>query len=191
MELMVVLAIIAVVALLSYPSYQAWSANQKLRDGVESFLTDLVRARTKAMEEGRAYRCYWETGGGGYHIAPDEMEFWPELSGSAIGPTVSEAASLPGAWQCHQKLPEGISFQGASANPLAAEAGRTSSGNLSGGGEYIVFQANGSTTILLSDGTEPPQIDIMIGNDRGEQRVLRLRAVTSVMTVFNPRLPQP
>ena len=189
LELMAVLAIIALISFMTYPSFQAWTQSQKLREGVDEFRTNLIKARTKAMEEGRAYRCYWQTGGNSYRIAADEIEHWPELTGSAIGPSVSAAASVPGAWECNQTLPEGVQFLGASANPLAAETGRNTGGGLSGGGEFLIFQPDGTTLVLLPDGTEPPQIDIFIGAANGEERVLRLRAVTSVMVVFNPRVP--
>jgi prepilin-type N-terminal cleavage/methylation domain-containing protein len=188
MEILVVLALMALIAFLSYPSFQAWTQSQKMRDGVDNFRVDLVKARTKAMEQSRAYRCSWDVGSGGYRIAPDEVEFWPNLADAANGPTSSGTALEDAPWIQEQTLPEGVTFLGASANPLEAAMGRSSVGG-SGGGEYLVFQADGSATVLLPDGTEAPQIDIAIGAVNGEQRVLRLRAVTSVMTIFNPRLP--
>lgn len=187
MELLVVLAIIAVIAFLSYPSFQAWSQSQKLRDGVETFREDLIKARTKAMEQSRAYRCSWDAGSGVYRIAPDEVEFWPSLADAANGPTGSGAGVEDAPWQHEQMLPEGIRFLGASVNPLEASAGKATGGGTQG--NDVIFQSDGSATILLPDGTEAPQIDISIGSSNGEERVLRLRAVTSVITIFNPRLP--
>src|SRR5437870_771960 len=86
LEVIVAVAVIAVVAGMVAPAFEVWLKAQKLSESVEAFRMNLVKARTRAMTEGRSYRVAWEANGSSYRIAPDELEDWPDLQGSLAGP---------------------------------------------------------------------------------------------------------
>ena len=167
LEIIVAVAVVAVVAAMAAPAFDVWLKSQNLGESVEAFRMNLVKARTRAMVEGRTYRVAWEVGGSAYRIAPDELEDWPDLAGSSAGPLYSDAAGLPG-WTLVDYLKESIGFaQGAEQ-------------------AFILFRPNGTASILAADGSERSQIDIAIANQKGNVRMVRLRAVTGGTTVFNP-----
>lgn len=169
MEILVALAILAVTAAITLPAFDGWMQGQKLSESVDSFRMNLVKARTRAMEEGRTYRVAWQPSSGSYRIAPDELEDWPELSGSPAGPLFSDAAGLPG-MSLVDALRDGVHFLP----------------NADFGQAFILFRPNGTASILVEDGTERSQADIPIANEKGESRVVRVRAVTGGTTAFNP-----
>src|SRR5204862_6236705 len=113
----------------------------KLSESVEAFRMNLVKARTRAMTEGRSYRVAWEANGSSYRIAPDELEDWPDLQASPAGPLFSDAAGLPG-MVLTDTLKEGVGFVpgGGGVQDL--------------GQAFILFRPNGTGTILLADGSE-------------------------------------
>jgi prepilin-type N-terminal cleavage/methylation domain-containing protein len=183
-ELLLVLAILSVVIGVSWFALGGWIDERSMIEGVEKFRTNLVKARALAMQEGRSYRGTWQQGGQFYRIAPDEIERWPDLAGSPLGPTTSAAASLPGGWICEDNLPQRVQFQQASGVPLG-EGAMIPTGSVSS----VVFLPNGTIDIYSDDGQEQPQVELTIINQRRDQLTLRLRAVTGSISVFNPRNP--
>jgi prepilin-type N-terminal cleavage/methylation domain-containing protein len=186
MEIIVTLAIIAVVAGMTVPAYFSWLQGQKLGESVDEFRTNLVRTRTRAMMEGRCYRLAWDVGAATYRIAPDELDDWPELAGSPAGPLFSDAAGLQG-FVVVDSLRDGIVFAPSlpiAFGPAAVSAASSATSDL--GPIYVLFRPNGTASILVADGSERSQVDIAIANERGEQRIIRVRAVTGGTTTFNP-----
>ena len=186
LEVSVTVAIIAVVAAMTVPVYIAWLESQNLGESVDMFRTNLVKTRTRAMEEGRSYRVAWDVGAGTYRIAPDELDDWPDLAGSPAGPLFSDAAGLQGLVVV-DALKDGIQF--APSVPNTSGSGgqaQQSTATSDLGPIYILFRPNGTASILVGDGTERSQVDIAVANKRGDQRVIRVRAVTGGTTTFNP-----
>lgn len=173
LEVIIAIAIIVVVAALAIPSFDGWFQTQYLLEGVDIIRTDLLRARTRAMEDGQPYRFAWEPGGTSYRIAPDVTDYWPELAGQPGGPLFSSAAS-PGSG--------GLVFEEQLQHNLrltpGAEAGVS--------GLYIVFMPDGSARIFGDDGSEMPFVDLIVSNARQEQRTIRIRAVTGGSTTLPP-----
>lgn len=181
-ELLLVLAILAVVIGASWVALGGWLEEKSLVEGIEKLRTNLVKARALAMTEGRAYRSAWVPGSEQYRIAPDEVEFWPDLAGSSLGPMTSAAASVPG-WVCEQALPDRVQFLEATGMTLGADQ------FIGGTVSFIVFLPDGTIQIISDDGLEQPQMELPLTNPRGDILALRLRAVTGSITIFNPRTP--
>ncbi len=173
LELLLVLAIIVLISTASWPSLKAWFQGHHLTQAVDLVRTQWVKARTLAMEEGRAYRFAWQTGSGLYRLAPDDLENWPELQGTLAAPRLWGGNS-PGL-VIEETLPEGVQF--------AAGEGATSDGGWCR--ETIVFRPNGTTLILSVDGLERPEIQVGLVDSGGHVNVLQLRGLTGVVTVFD------
>jgi hypothetical protein len=169
---MLVLVLLVIVAAVSWPYFDRWFQAHRLTQAVDTVRTQWVKARTLAMEEGRAYRFAWQAGSGIYRLAPDDLEHWPELQGTLAAPRLWGGNS-PGLL-VEDKLPEGVQFlasQGATGN---SDAGWCK--------ETIVFRPNGTTLILSTDGIERPEIEVALTDSRGRVNVLQLRGLTGVVT---------
>jgi prepilin-type N-terminal cleavage/methylation domain-containing protein len=84
-EILLVIAILVIVGAIAYPSFSAWSRNQRLQEATDVFQTGCVRARTRALEEGRPYRLQPGSSDGSFQVflAPhadlyDETPGWEE-----------------------------------------------------------------------------------------------------------------
>jgi len=96
-ELLAVLVIMMIVAGVGVPATTGWLRLQRLQDAVDGLRTDWIKARTLAMDEGRAYRFHVLPNQTGYRIAPDESQFWPEHA-SGVNAPPSAGDEEPGAW---------------------------------------------------------------------------------------------
>jgi prepilin-type N-terminal cleavage/methylation domain-containing protein len=166
LELVLVLSLLVLVAAMSWPSFDAWFQGHRLGQAVDIIRTQLIRARTQAMEEGRPYRFYYETGTGVFRIAPDEVENWPELAGAAFGPRTSSMGLAPGL-MLEDSLPEGVQI----LSPLA-QAPPTFS-----------LEADGTAKLFAIDGSEMPVMPILFMDVRGTSRLIEVRAVTGSTSV--------
>lgn len=173
LEVVITMAIIVVVAAMAFPSFDAWFQTQHLLEGVDTLRTDLLRARTRAMEDGQPYRFAWEPSGTSYRIAPDVTDYWPELAGLAGGPLFSSAASAGAG---------GLVFEEQFQHNLRL----IPDGNVDASGLFIVFQPDGSARIFGSDGMEMAFVDLILSNGRRDQRVVRVRAVTGGSSTLPP-----
>ncbi len=172
MEILLVMAIIAVIAALAFPSFDAWFQTQHLLEGVDTLRTDLLRARTRAMEDGLPYRFAWEPGGTSYRIAPDLTDHWPELAGLAGGPLFAQSADGASG---------GIVFEEQFQHNLRL----TPASVLGGEGLFIIFQPDGSARILGPDGMEMAHVDLIVSNAQQQERTVRVRAVTGTAAILS------
>ncbi len=174
MEVIVVLAIIAIVGAMALPAFDSWMQSQQLSESVDQLRTHLLQARTRAMEESRAYRFAWDENGSSYRIAPDEIEDWPDLVASQAGPMLGNSMQTSGLVIEHT-LGDKVKF-------LPSEA------SMGLGPIYILFKPSGEAVVLSSDGIELASVDVVLMNHRQEQRAVRVRAITGSSTVINPEL---
>lgn len=189
MEVIIALAVVAVVAAMAVPAYLSWMQSQQLGESIDLLRTHLVQTRTRAMEEGRTYRFAWEPTGNLFRIAPDELEDWPDLSGTPAGPLFSDAAGVAG-FVMEGSLKGDVSF--VPVGPVTAGPGAMPEGTVATSAEgriFILFRPNGTANILLEDGSERAQADIGIASGQGVTRIVRVRAITGGTTVFNPGVP--
>jgi type II secretory pathway pseudopilin PulG len=172
LEILLVLALLLLVAAASWPSFEAWFQSQRLRQALDTVRTHWVKARTLAMEEGRPYRFAWEAGGTNYRLAPDDLEDWPDLAGTAGGPQISAANYGPGL-VVEGVLPEGVQFlaPGGEAGGWARDT--------------VVFQPDGSVKLYSADGSEPPELAVAFVDRSGQARALQVRGLTGVITVVS------
>ncbi len=172
MEVIVVLAIIAIVAAMAIPAFDSWLQSQQLSESVELLRTHLLQARTRAMEESRTYRFAWDENGNRYRMAPDEVEDWPDLAGSMTGPMLGNSSGTSGL-VLEQSLQEQVRFL---PNDLTLGLGPI----------YVLFRPSGETVILAVDGSELAAVDVLMINNRQEQRAVRIRSITGSSSVINP-----
>jgi hypothetical protein len=156
--MVLVLALIVVAASLSFPLVQSMLADHHLRAA-----SDLVRSRwadmrSRATEEGRAYRFAVRENMGSYRIAPDDTAFWE--GGGAGG----------AAWVLEEDLPHEVFFC------FSEEATR-------GSGPPTPGQGWTGTIVLQADGTAVEDVQIMLGKVGLAPVVLRMRALTGAATV--------
>jgi Tfp pilus assembly protein FimT len=104
-EVLLVLALLVIVAALALPSVEAMYADHKVQAAADLLRSAWADARTRAMEEGQAYRFAVVLGKGNFRIAPDSADHW---SGGDASPAGSAGAALV----VSTALPKGISFRG-------------------------------------------------------------------------------
>lgn len=180
LEVMLVLAILAIVAAMSWPAFDAWFQSQYLSEAADVVRTNWVKARARAMDEGRPYRFAWRPNEQEFRIAPDEMDYWPDLVGSITGPQSNDAQSLPGI-VIEKKLPSRITF---TTSPTDGSGGNAGNGGWCD--TFLIFQPDGSARVMAADGSDPPQLDVAVANERGQIKTLRMRAITCVVTLVSP-----
>jgi prepilin-type N-terminal cleavage/methylation domain-containing protein len=176
MEIVLVLAVMVLVAGMSWPYFEAWFQSYRLQEGVDIVRTHWIKGRTHAMEEGRPYRFAWIENGGYYRLAPDDVEHWPDMPGVS-----TSGAGYPVGLVVEGNLPEGVRF---------LPEGEGVIGQLeSGGGGWtetaIVFQADGTASILDGMGVELPEIQVFLADPTKRTYALQLRALTGVVTAVN------
>jgi type II secretory pathway pseudopilin PulG len=71
-----------------------------------------------------------------------------------------------------ETLPDGVQFLAGSGNGSSAS---------------VLFWPDGTAKILAADGTERPEVEIVLADRQGQARALRLRALTGTTTVVNVR----
>lgn len=168
LELLLVLAIIVLVGTMSLPVFQTWMASYRIQEGMDQLRTQIVRGRTLAMNEGRLYRLGWQPGSSDFRIAPDTLEQWPELAGTVFGPRFSGMTEPPGT-VIEAMLPAGIVF-------LQSPDGLTS----------VVFRPDGTARLFAADGSERMEGLILLSDDAGQMRALRLRGLTGHAVPVRP-----
>jgi prepilin-type N-terminal cleavage/methylation domain-containing protein len=163
-ELVLVLALIVLLAAMAYPSLDAMYADLKVQAAADEVRAAWVTARTQAVNEGRAYRFAVIPNGDRFRVAP--------LAGGA-GSSAGADRSVVG----ERTLPKGITFR--------------MSGNVSsGGGDGDGFT---NVVVFLADGTAQEDREIVLSGRDARPLVVRLRALTGVVTVqpYQPERGQP
>jgi len=179
LELLLVLGVLILVTAIAYPSLEAWYEGYRLQEAVDKVREVWIRGRTLAMNEGRPYRFAFILNAGGYRLAPDDFENWPELVGSPAGPRQSGIGFALGR-TIEEDLPEGVIFYN-------WEEAQTAFVDTSSGWsrEAIVFWPDGTARLAGQDGVERTETLVVIRDRHGRSRSLHLRAMTGVISVQN------
>jgi prepilin-type N-terminal cleavage/methylation domain-containing protein len=175
-ELVLVIALIGILLGLTYPSVDAMYAHLKLKAAADAVRGALATARAHAMDDARSYRFAVVANQGNYRVAPDGSEFWSGGEPPAAGDSSSPPLLLEDA------LPRGIAFT------LDASRGGSS------GGDTILPPGSvdpgqwSRVVAFLPDGTATEDVQITLQLN-ARVLVLRLRALTGVVTVQEPGRP--
>jgi prepilin-type N-terminal cleavage/methylation domain-containing protein len=164
LEVTLVLAVIVLVAAMAYPSIEAMYGDVRLTAAADQIRARWADARTKAIEEGRAYRFAVQADGK-FRVAPDADDFWSGGGGTPAANTESNDPDAP-PLILEDALPKGVLF-----------GDETNSGGGSDGGPW--------TTILkfFPDGTASADRTITIQAEGYRTVQLKVRALTGAVTV--------
>jgi prepilin-type N-terminal cleavage/methylation domain-containing protein len=167
LEVMLVLAIIVILAAVAYPSVEGMYSGVRLRAAVDGLRGALMRARAHAMDETQPYRFAVAPGQGNYRVAPENAGYW----GGGASPPPADPNNPP--LVLEESLPKGIRFtlNGMGGGDSSAPPGGSDAG---GWAQVVTFLPDGSAT-------EDMQIAVQAPGTR--PLVLRLRAMTGVVTV--------
>ncbi len=165
-EMLLVLALILLVAAIAVPSLDAWFQSYRVQEAADDLQTALIKARTRAMEEGRPYRFEWGVlNERFYRLAPDDAVHWAELQDSPVPPSLSGFDDPPGL-TIETELPEGVRFVG--------------------GLDTVIFQPDGTAKIYSNQGDQ--FVLVILEDWRGRRRILQIRGLTGGVTVvINPQ----
>jgi prepilin-type N-terminal cleavage/methylation domain-containing protein len=168
LEVVLVLAIIVIMAALAYPSVEGMYSGVRQRAAVDGVRGALMQARAHAMDETQPYRFGVAPGQGNYRVAPDSPGYW----GGGAGPP-ADPSNPP--FILEEALPKGIRFTlngaGGGADPGSNSPGSTEPG------------AWAQVVTFLPDGTATDDVQIAVQAAGTRPLVLRLRAMTGVVTV--------
>jgi prepilin-type N-terminal cleavage/methylation domain-containing protein len=85
MEVVLVLALVVILASMAWPVIDAMQAGPRLTAGTDTVRSAWSKARTRAVEERRAYRFAVKDNSGTFRVAPDTPEFWGDSEGMDDG----------------------------------------------------------------------------------------------------------
>jgi hypothetical protein len=160
-------------AALVVPNIDAMYADYRLAAAVDGVRASWAQGRSHAMDEGRAYRFAIVPGKGNYRVAPDSADYW---TGSGP-PTPTNPANPP--LVLEEALPKGIIFT------TTAAANQYAGGDTAfpvGGVESSQWSP---TALFLPNGTARDNVEIVFQARGCKPRILRLRALTGVVTSRN------
>jgi prepilin-type N-terminal cleavage/methylation domain-containing protein len=166
-EVLLVLAILVILAAITYPSLDSMYGGYKVQAAADQVRGAWASARSRAVDEGRAYRFSVVQGKGNFRVAPDSHDFWK----SSEPPRTEDSANPP--LILGDALPKGISF----GDQLPANTDTILPAD-------HIDPASWSTVLtFLPDGSvrEDAAIAVRMKGTRG--LVLRLRALTGVVSV--------
>lgn len=156
LEVTLVLAVMLVLASIILPSVDAMYGDLRTQSAADAVRARWAEARTRAVEDGVAYRFGAIPETGKYRLAPDAPEFWSGGGGNALPDSDAEPMIV------EDELPSGVTF---------AEAGG------GGGGDYR------SIATFLADGTAREDVEITFIARSSGPLVMRLRSLTGAVTV--------
>jgi prepilin-type N-terminal cleavage/methylation domain-containing protein len=164
LEVILVMAVIVLLTAMALPSIETMYGDMKVTAAADQIRGRWADARTKAIEEGRAYRFSTQPDGK-FRIAPDAGDFWGG-SGTASDSTTANDSDTP-PLVLEDSLPKGIAFADES----------TGGGDNSDGGSW--------TTVLtfLPDGTASADKTITLQIEGCRPVQLKVRALTGAVTV--------
>jgi prepilin-type N-terminal cleavage/methylation domain-containing protein len=163
LEVTLVMAVIVLMAAMAWPSIEAMYGDVKLTAGADLVRARWADARTRAIEDGRAYRFATQPDGK-FRVAPDADDFWGGGSGTSNDPgNGNDTPPLV----VEDALPAGIGFADESNGPA----------DTSDSGPW--------TTVLkfLPDGTASADKVITLHADGYRSVLLKVRALTGAVTV--------
>jgi prepilin-type N-terminal cleavage/methylation domain-containing protein len=156
-EVLLVMAILLTLAVVAYPTLSAMYGDVKVKTAADQVRASCTEARTRAIEDGRAYRFAVQPDTGQFRVAPDASEFWD-------GSNVSQDENAP---------PAHIE-EGTLAGPIVFEVDP----NLPRSGEWS------SVAIFNPNGTCQADVEITLKDDDDSTPVVvRIRAMTGAISV--------
>jgi hypothetical protein len=173
-ELVLVLALMIILAAIAFPSLDSMYGGFKVMSAEDMVRSAWARARSKAIDDGVAYRFCVVAGKGNFRIAPDLDDFW---TGKEGGTSHLDTGTPPLVVQ--DVLPKGVRFitgkpdQGGGVDP--------------GGDTIVPAGAVDPSTwtnpiVFLPDGTARDDAELTLSVRGAIPRVLRLRGLTGVVT---------
>jgi hypothetical protein len=172
MELALVLALIIIITALAYPSLDAMYGSYRATAAADMVRASWASARSRAVNDGQSYRFAVVFGKGNYRIAPDSADAWSGGDGAANSttpPLIVEDA-----------LPKGVCF---------TNSGPGGGGDLSPSSDTVLPPGSVDpasytpTAVFLPDGTARDDVEITFVTRGAQPVVLRLRALTGIVTV--------
>lgn len=161
-ELMLVLAVLVIMAALAFPTLESMSGPFRLDQASDMVRARWAQGRSRAINEGRAYRFGVLANQGNFRLAPDGPEFWP--SGGKPGDGLVEEGTLP----------KGVRFN--MAEPSQSQAGAAPSTNGNNGGPWQ------TVATFLPDGSAQDDVEITFTTTGARPVALKLRALTGAVT---------
>ncbi len=128
LEMLLVLALILLISVAATPSLLSMLSDAKLQAAADHLRARFAEARSRAIQENRAYRFAVMPGQSDYRLAPDSPEYWGEgqpPGEEAVAPLIIE-----------DKLPENIPFQPGEGQGRGGDSG--------GWVHLLSYQADGS-----------------------------------------------
>jgi prepilin-type N-terminal cleavage/methylation domain-containing protein len=177
-ELLLVCAVVVVLGAAVYPSIEEMYSGYRVSASADQVRAAWAQARSHAMDEGRPYRFSIKPGTSDFRVAPDSTAYWsgsdePQLDDDRTNPPLikSDSISKPIVFQIDESGPQ------APVDPTAA--GHTTSVGTSDG----VWT---TLAIFLPDGSAQDDVRIKLQSAGSKPTVLRLRALTGVVTIREP-----
>jgi Tfp pilus assembly protein FimT len=164
--LALVVAMLVILAAIAYPVVDNMYASSRLNAASDTIRARWSDARTRAMEERRAYRFSIKDNTGTFRLAPDSAEFWDDGEGT------DEIGSDQPALVLEGSLPDRVYF---GAGDATAAAGSESA------------QQWRTLVTFLADGTASDDVEVNFATQGARTVTLKLRATTGcAMTVSLP-----
>lgn len=169
-EMVLVLALILVFLAISYPSLEAMYGDFRVQTAMDGVRAAWAQARARAVEDGRSYAFGVVPSSGNYRIAPEGADYWdgdpPTIEDELVPPLVMT-----------DSLPKGVRFQtptsGLSLSDYAASLPA----------DQVPFTDWEKMVTFLPDGTAREDIEIVFEARGARPMIIRLRALTGVITV--------
>lgn len=175
LEVMLVLALMVILGSLAYFSLDGMAADQRVAAGADAFRACMAEARSRALEEGRSYRCSVVPGKGNYRAAPDSPDYW---TGSDDPVSTDNSSSPP--YIKSDVLPKGVAFYTPDNPPGDGPAQGTDS---SLPPDQVPSSSWTTMVTFAADGTTRDDVSLILQGRGARPLALKLRALTGVVTV--------
>jgi hypothetical protein len=166
-------------AVIAWPSLEAMYSDMRLAAAVDMVRARWAEARARSMEEGRPYRFSWVDNLGNFRVAPQGADYWQGAGLIGEAPAPADGSSPP--LVADEALPKGVCF----CDPEVAQATLVEAGAETALPAGSVDSGMwGGTIIFLPDGTIQDDVEVALAAHAARPVVLRLRALTGVVTVI-------
>ena len=170
LEIILVMAIIVILAALTYPSLESLYGYYHLQGAADALRSSWSEARTRAMEEGRAYRFSVVYGKGNFRVAPDSADYW-------AGDTPAPADTNNPPLVLSEALPKPIRFYRAGSPPEETDANSALPTDSVGMNQWSTL------AVFLPDGTARDDAETTLAEPGTRPLVVRLRGLTGGVSV--------